>query len=481
MKNQVIGFTIGILLLIIGVAELVPALLDYNDGHSNAYDFLGCSVVSIFFGGALILSNHQRDYSLNLRETFLLTTLSWVSLSLFSALPLYFSDLDLSYTDAAFEAVSGITTTGSTVLSGLDEMSRGILLWRSLMQWIGGIGIIAFAIVVLPFLRIGGMQLFKTESSDRSQKAMPKTMDLVSSLIFVYCAITVLCIFTYSMLGMDLFNAINHAFTTISTGGYSTHDSSFGYYDSALLKYSAVFFMLLGSVPFILFVKWLFQGKFRFFYDEQCRVYLKMLAVFIIFVSIWLWMNSSYNFSENVLHASFNIVSIITTTGYAIDDYTTWGGFSVIFFLFITYLGACSGSTSGGIKVMRLIVVTKLLHLQVKRLIFPNASFAVRYQKSVITQDLMLDVMGFMGLYVVANVLLTVSLALLGLDFETSLSAAATAIANVGPGIGDTIGPAGNFANLPDTAKWLLSAGMIIGRLEIMTIMVLFTSRYWQD
>ena len=481
MTNQVIGFTIGILLLIIGVAELIPALLDYNDGHSNAYDFLGCSVVSIFFGGALILANHQRDYNLNLRETFLLTTLSWVSLSLFAALPLYFSDLDLSYTDAVFEAVSGITTTGSTVLTGLDEMSHGILLWRSLMQWIGGIGIIAFAIVILPFLRIGGMQLFKTESSDRSDKTMPRMMDLVSSLLMIYFAISFLCILTYVFLGMDLFNAINHGFTTVSTGGYSTHDTSFGFYDKPSLHYAASFFMVLGSVPFILYVKWVSQGKFHFFKDEQCRTYLKLLCVLISFLTIWLWYNSSFNFTESFQHSVFNIVSIITTTGYATDDYVTWGGFAVIFFLFITYLGACSGSTSGGIKVMRLIVVTKLLHLQIKRLIFPNAAFAVRYQKSVIRQDLMLDVMGFMGLYVVANVLLTVALALLGLDFETSLSAAATAIANVGPGIGDIIGPAGNFASLPDTAKWLLSAGMIIGRLEIMTIMVLFTPRYWQD
>ena len=481
MKNQVIGFTIGILLLIIGVAELIPAMLDYNDGHSNAYDFLGCAIVSIFFGGAFILSNYKRHYTMNLRETFLLTTLSWISLSLFSALPLYYSDLDLSYTDAAFEAVSGITTTGSTVLSGLDQMSRGILLWRSLMQWIGGIGIIAFAIVILPFLRIGGMQLFKTESSDRSDKAMPKTMDLISSLLFIYCVITVLCTLTYSVLGMDVFNAINHALTTISTGGYSTHDASFGFYDSAFIQYAGAFFMLLGSVPFILFVKWAFQGKFRFFDDEQCRVYLYLLAVLIMFLSAWLWLNSNYSLGESLLHSTFNIISVITTTGYATDDYTAWGGFAVIFFLFITYLGACSGSTSGGIKVMRLIVVTKLLHLQIRRLIFPNGAFAVRYQKRVINQGLMLDVMGFMGLYVVANVILTVLLSLLGLDFETSLSGAATAIANVGPGIGSVIGPAGNFSSLPDAAKWLLSAGMIIGRLEIMTIMVLFSSRYWQD
>jgi len=481
VNNQLIGFTLGILLLIVGVAELIPAVLDYNAGHSNAYDFLGCAIVSIFFGGALVISNRARQYNLNLKQTFMLTTLSWLCISIFAALPLYFSDLSLSFVDAFFESVSGVTTTGSTVLSGLDEMSRGILLWRSITQWIGGIGIVAFAIVIFPFLRIGGMQLFKTESSDRSDKIMPKTINLVASLLIIYCGLTALCALSYFVLGMDFFEAINHAMTTLSTGGYSTHDASFGYYDNAAVQYTAALFMFAGSIPFVLYVKYLYQGKFSFFEDEQFRVYVGVLCAMITFMAGWLWMHSDYSLIKSLQHVTFNIISVITTTGYATTDYTAWGGFAALFFFFVTFLGACSGSTSGGIKMMRLIVVTKLLNLQIKRLIFPHGIFSMRYQKRPIEVSLALNVMGFMGMFVVSNVVLAVLLSLLGLDFETSVSGAATALANVGPGIGDTIGPAGNFATLPDAAKWLLCIGMILGRLEIMTIFVLFTRTYWQD
>jgi len=480
VKYQIIGFTIGILLVIVGVAELIPALLDFKDGHLNASDFLVCSVVSIFFGGSLILANRNHKSKLNLKQTFMLTTLSWALMSLFAALPLYFSDMDFTFTDAAFEAVSGITTTGSTVINGLDDMSRGVLLWRSIMQWIGGIGIIAFAIVILPFLRIGGMQLFHTESSDQSEKTMPKTLNLVTSILIIYVALTIICAVLYNAFGMTVFNAINHAMTTVPTGGFSTHDASFGHYDSAALQYIASLFMILGSIPFVLFVKFVFQGKFEFFKDEQLKVYLSILFGLICLLSIWLWWNSAYSLSQSIQYSVFNIVSVITTTGYATIDYTAWGVFAVAFFLFITYIGACSGSTSGGIKIMRLIVATKLINWQVKRLTFPSAMFSMRYQRRVMPPSLAMDVMSFMGLYVAANVILAVALALLGLDFETAISGAATALANVGPGIGDTIGPSGNFSSLPDTAKWLLSAGMILGRLEIMTICVLFTRSYWR-
>lgn len=481
MRHQIIGFTLGLLLLIIGLAGLVPAFLDFNEGHNNAYDFLGCSIVSIFFGGALVTANQARQHTLDLKQTFMLTTLSWLFISFFAALPLYYSDLDISFTDAFFESASGITTTGSTVLSGLDDMSRGILLWRSIIQWIGGIGIIAFAIVILPFLRIGGMQLFRTESSDQSEKIMPKTISLVGSIVSIYCLLTALCTLTYMLFGMEGFEAINHAMTTIPTGGYSTHDASFGFYDSAALHYAASFFMLAGAVPFVLFVKFLYQGKFTFFQDEQFRIFIFLLIGLISLMSVWLWCHSDYSLMKSLQHSTFNIISMISTTGFATMDYTQWGGFAAAFFFFITFLGSCSGSTAGGIKIIRLIIVTKLLKLQIQRLIHPHGVFSMRYQDKPIEINVAMNVMGFLGLYVVSNVALTVILSFLGLDFETSISAAATALANVGPGIGDVIGPSGNFSTLPDTAKWLLSCAMILGRLEIMTIFVLFARTYWQD
>ncbi|MGB0720192.1 MAG: TrkH family potassium uptake protein [Bdellovibrionales bacterium] len=480
MKHSLIGLTLGIMIAMVGVAELIPALIDFAHGHNNADDFFRCAVVSIFFGGGLIIVNSGGKPHLSLRQSFLLTTLSWVCLSVTAAMPLYFSDLDLSFTDAVFESVSGVTTTGSTVLSGLDEQSHGVLLWRSIIQWIGGIGIIAFAIVILPFLSIGGMQLFQTESSDKSDKALPKTTDLVSALVQIYGLLTLLCVITYYALGMDFFDAVNHAMTTLSTGGYSTHDASFGYFKSPAMQYAASLFMLAGSIPFVLYVRFLYQGRFLFFKDEQFMALVYTLVALTVVLSVWLWASSPYSISESVQYSVFNIISVITTTGYATTDYTLWGGFAVAFFFFLTFLGACSGSTSGGIKMMRIVIVSKILRRQIKKLIYPNGTFSIRYQGRNIDNAVALNVMAFLGLFCASNVVLSVLLALLGLDFETAISGAATALANVGPGIGNVIGPAGNFASLPDTAKWLLCAGMILGRLEIMTIFVLFRREYWR-
>lgn len=481
LNSQIVGFTIGTLLVIIGITSLVPAAVDWQADHDNFSAFLKCSIISLFFGGLLILSNQNYKTSMSVKETFLLTTLSWFSISLFSALPLYFSDLDISFTDAFFEAISGITTTGSTVLSGLDKMSPGILIWRSIIQWIGGIGIVAFAIVILPFLKIGGMQLFQTESSDHSEKVMPKTNDQIKSLITVYIALTVWCILTYYALGMSMFDAINHALTTIPTGGYSTHDASFGFFQNPAIHYAGAFFMLAGGLPFVLYIKVLFNGKWDFLKDEQFTTLMLMLTAFTLILTIWLYFNQDYSLAQSFQHTLFNIISIITTTGFATTDYTLWGSFAVTFFLFLTFLGACAGSTSGGIKVMRLVIAAKILKRQIKTLIYPHGSFALHYQGKLINTSVVLTVMGFLGLYVFCNVVLTIALSLLGLDFETALSGAATAIANVGPGVGSIIGPAGNFSSLPDAAKWLLCAGMLIGRLEIMTVLVLFRYEYWKS
>lgn len=481
MRFQIIGFTLGLLITILGVTQLVPALIDWGHGHANGVIFLESAILCIFFGGGLVLSFRSAQMNITARETFLLTTLSWFGLSAFGALPLYMSDLGISYTDAFFEAASGITTTGSTVLSGLDKMSHGVLVWRSALQWIGGIGIIAFAIVLLPFLRVGGMQLFQTESSDRSDKIMPRSSSIVLSLLLVYSGITLICAMLYGMLGMTLFDAVNHAMTTISTGGYSTHDASFGYYNSPALHATASVFMLLGGLPFVLYIKLIFQGKLSFMKDEQFTTLMALLFILISGMTLWVWNHTGYSLGESLNYVSFNIISVITTTGYATIDYTTWGAFAAMFFFFLTYIGACAGSTSGGLKMIRLVIVFKALSRQIKRLLYPNAVFSLTYQRRPMGHPLVMSVFGFLGLYVASNVVLTIALSFTGLDFTTSISAAATAIANVGPGIGNVIGPAGNFSSLSDAAKWLLSFGMILGRLEVLTIMVLFTRQYWNN
>lgn len=480
MRFETVGFTIGILLLILGIALLVPAILDFEDNHPNAGVFLYCAGMCYFFGGALYLSFRGYAEKIGIREGFVLTVMSWFVLSLFAAFPLYFSHLGISFVDAFFESVSGITTTGSTVLTGLDDMSRGILIWRSIMHWVGGIGLIGFAIIILPFLRIGGMQLFRTESSDRSEKVMPRTVNIMSSLVKVYCGLTALCVLTYYALGMSMFDAVNHAMATISTGGFSTHDKSFGWFDSYALEMAAVFFMMLGGLPFALYIKMAFGHKFEFHRDAQVRGFILLFLSVISVFSMWLWNNSVYSFADSFRHVAFNVMSILTTTGFASTDYLLWGPFSGTLFFFLTYLGACAGSTSGGIKTIRLLVASAALQKEVKSLLYPHGVFSIKYEGKPVSAYIIRGVLGFLCVYLTSNMILTVALTFTGLDLVTAISGAATALANVGPGLGDIIGPAGNFSTLPDAAKWLLCAGMILGRLEIMTVLVLFTPIFWR-
>ncbi|MCB1784326.1 MAG: TrkH family potassium uptake protein [Alphaproteobacteria bacterium] len=481
MKYQIIGFTLGMILVIIGIACIVPALLDWGDPKGNTDAFIRCAIASAFFGGILIISNSGFSRDINIKQGFLITTLSWFFLGLFTSFPFYMSNINISFTDAFFESVSGITTTGSTVLHGLDDMSKGVLLWRSMIQWIGGIGIIGFAIVFLPFLRIGGMQLFRTESSDKSEKIMPRAKQIASSVFVVYLLLTSIFCLTYRVLGMSWFDAVNHAMTTISTAGYSTHDASFGYFNSYALDMAGSLFMLMSGLPFLLYVKLVYQGKFPFFSDDQFKAFIAITLGLTLIMTIWLWAHSEYSLANSFRYTIFHVSSVITTTGFATTDYLTWGPFSITFFLFISYLGGCAGSTGGGLKIMRIIIALKASDKHIKRLIHPHGVFTVRYQGTPLQNDVIKDVFGFLGLYVLANAFFTLILAWMGLDFETAISAAATAISNTGPGIGNVIGPAGNFAPLPDAAKWILCFCMILGRLEIITVFVLFRPEYWKD
>ncbi len=480
MDYKIVGFTLGLLLVILGVAELVPAALEWALSSAEASNFFMNSIICLFFGTCLILINKSFERKINIRQAFMLTSISWLFISAFAALPFYMSNLNLSYTDSFFEAMSGITTTGSTVLTRLDSMSSGILLWRSITQWIGGIGLVAFAIILLPTLRVGGMQLFQTESSDKSEKLIPRSADIMKHLLVIYIGFTVLCALSYYLEGMSLFNAINHAMTTIPTGGFSTHDASFGYYESTSMQLTAAIFMFLCGIPFILYIKLFYQNNFGFLKDEQTIIYTAIVVVLTIIMTIWIWVNEDQNLTKSFTDSIFSVVSIITTTGYTTFDYTILGSFASIFFFFLTYIGASAGSTAGGMKIMRISIVAKAVSQQTNRLLYPNGVFPIRYQGKPISQSLVNTVLGFCGLYVFFNVLLTLALSLIGLDFETAVSGAATSIANVGPGIGGTIGPVGNFSSLPDSAKWLLCLGMLIGRLEILTVMVIFTPTYWK-
>lgn len=480
MKFQIVGFTLGILITIVGAAELAPALLDLADGHANADVFLLNAVVCLFFGGSLLITNRSFEKKLDVRAAFLLTTLSWVLIAFFSALPLYQAGLGISFADAYFEVMSGYTTTGSTVLSGLDQMSRGVLFWRSLTQWIGGMGIVGFAIVFLPFLRVGGMQLFQTESSDRSDKIMPRSASVVVGIFYVYCLLTAMCIGTYFVLGMSWFDAINHAMTTIPTAGFSTHDKSFGYFENPAILYAASFYMFMSSLPFVLFVKLMYQGRFDFWRDEQVRALLVIVSVVVGAMTLWLWTVSDYSLEFSFRHSLFNLISVISTTGYASTDYMQWGNFAWVGFLMATYIGATAGSTAGGPKTMRLIIAAKVVNRQIKKMLYPNGVFVLRYQGRILDQGIVISTLAFLSFYVACNVVLTVAVTMTGVDFISAMSGVATAMGNVGAGVGEVVGPAGNFSSFPDSAKWIMSFAMMLGRLEILTVFVLFSSAYWK-
>lgn len=410
----------------------------------------------------------------------MITTLCWLAVSGFAALPLWFK-LPISYTDAFFETMSGITTTGSTILTGLDRLAHSVLIWRSLLQWFGGIGFIVVAVAVLPQLKVGGMRLFQSESSDWSEKTLPRSGAIAKRIIGTYLLMTATCAYLYLLGGMTMFEAINHAMTTVSTGGYSTSDASMGFFTSQLVIWTSTTFMILASLPFTLFVRCM-RGEYQSLHkDIQVQAFVILLVVIWLILSLWLWNNSHYSFWQALTLVSFNITSTVSTTGYAYGDYTLWGGFAKLMFFFLLCVGGCSGSTAGGIKIFRFQIGSKLLHIQLKHLIHPKACLVQNYNGQKITDDILRSLIGFSFFFILLIVVMSLLLTLCGLDPITSVSGATTAVANVGPGLGKIIGPAGNFSSLPDGAKWILSAGMLLGRLEVITVLVLFTPIFWKD
>ncbi|MDT8427842.1 MAG: TrkH family potassium uptake protein [Pseudomonadales bacterium] len=472
---------IGLLLLGLSVCMLVPALMAFFLLSGNTQAYLQAAMVSGLSGGALWLTGRifQQAHGLQSRQMFLITAGAWLLLPLFGSLPFLYAMPGISITDAVFESISGMTTTGSTVFSGLDDMAPDILLWRSMLQWLGGVGIIGMAAAVLPFLRIGGMRLFQTESSDWSEKSLPRTQTLLTRIVWVYFGISFLCLCVYLLLGMDLFNAVNHAMTTVSTGGYSTSDSSFGQFGSMAMQWAATSFMLLGSIPFVLYVRYLKDRKPGIFLDVQVKGLLGIIVIIAVLLSIPL-IQDGYGVLDAVTLAIFNLTSVITTTGYASVDYMLWGNFAIVIFLFATFIGGCSGSTSGGVKIFRIQLCLMLIAEQFQRAVHPRAEIARKYNGHPVSDDIVTSLVVFLFVMIIALVLLTLLLSSQQLDIITSLSGAATALMNVGPGLGDIIGPAGNFSSLTPLAKWALCFGMIIGRLEFMTILILFTVSFWR-
>ncbi len=461
-------------------AMVLPAVIDVADGHENWRVFFTSAVFTFFIGGLLILvANDDSPPRLGVKEGFFLTTLCWIVLTAFAAIPI--AGLGLSYTDAYFEAMSGLTTTGSTVLTRLDDLPRGILLWRAILQGLGGLGIIVMAIIMLPFLRVGGMQLFQMEQSDRSEKVMPRAAELTLAIAGIYLAMIVACIAMYRLFGMTPFDAICHGLTTVATAGFSTHDESFGFFKSAPLEWICIFFMILGALPFVVFIKAIRGHPSALLKDTQVRGFLMFLGSVCLIMSAWLATVHGLPFGEALRKATFNVTSIVTTTGYASDDYSQWGPFAVGIFFLLMFVGGCSGSTSGGIKIYRLQVTSLLTRSHFVHLMSPNRVVTLVYNGRRLPSDVPFSVVAFLAIYMSTVGLFTVTLAAMGLDLVTALSAAAQAVGNVGPGLGDYVGPSGNYASLPSAAKWVLSAAMLLGRLELFTVLVLLRIEFWRN
>ena len=475
-----VGYVIGLLVASLGATMAVPLAVDIWAANGHAAVFVESAMLTILTGGlmALACANGVGD-RLTIQQTFILTTAVWVALPIFAAIPFHQGATDATITDAFFEAMSGLTTTGSTVFIDLDELPDGLLLWRSMLQWFGGIGIIVVAMVFLPELRVGGMQIFRSEAFDTAGKVLPRAAEIASRISIVYVILTAACAMSYYGVGMPFFDAVNHALTTVATGGFSTHDASFGGFKGAP-EYVAALFMVLASLPFVRYVQLLAGSSQPLFVDSQVRMFLVTLIVLVATISGYLLVNDDAPLTTLVREATFNITSIITGTGYSSTDYQLWGAFPIAMFFFVGLIGGCAGSTCCSIKIFRYQILFAAISNQIRRIHSPHGVFQPKYDGRTITEDVISSVMAFLTLFVVTLGVLSVLLSMTGLDFLTSISGAAAAIANIGPGLGDIIGPAGTFEPLNDMAKWLLIVGMLVGRLELMVVMVLFTSRFWR-
>ena len=479
MSNyKTVFFTLGILQIILGIFMFIPIIAQFFYQEIDS-SFFGASIVTIIFGTLFFLSNLDHENKLNLQQAFLLTALSWLSVAIFGSLPFFFSNLDFSFTNAFFESMSGITTTGSTIIANLENMPKSILLWRAILQWLGGIGIIIMAITLMPIMNVGGMQLFKISSNDSSEKVLPKSKEIAVRLIYIYSALTMMCALTYYVFGMSFFDSITHSMTTLATGGFSNYNESIGFFDSLAIEISAMFFIILGSLPFISYIKFINGNRDIFFSDTQIITFFKIIFISIIILSIYLIFNSSETY--NIRSIFFNVISILTGTGYVNAQFDNWGGFSLLIFLSLMFIGGCAGSTTCGVKIFRFQILYLFITNQLKKIIYPKGVFIIKYNQSSIDEKFISSIISFIFFYFVIFLVLTALLSLTGLDFVTAISGAATSISNVGPGLGSEIGPNGNFSSLPDVSKWILSLGMILGRLELFAILVLFLPSFWRN
>ena len=471
----------GLCGIYLAAAMFLPAAIDLYYGNRDWQLFAACGFMVGSFSLACTLATRGSTPVVSKRLAFFIVNVLWALFSLVGALPLYLSPLGLTFSQSLFESISAITTTGSTVIAGLDNAAPGILFWRSLLHWMGGIGIVALGLFVLPFLRVGGMSFFKLESSDTGDKPFAKLATFTRAFLAVYVGLTLACTIAYDMTGMGHFDALNHAMATVATGGFSTHDASFGYFQSLPLMWVGTVFMTVCSLPFSIMILFAVRRRTDTLFDPQVGFFLGYLCVFSGLLGVYHYVHNDVTLPVALTHSFFNIASILSTTGFASEDYTLWGPFAVALALFATFLGGCSGSTAGGIKAYRVLIIMSVINTGLKKLLYPNAIYPVRYGRKSVDPDIVKGIFLFVSLYMAIWVAGSLILTLLGYDLLTAISASITCLSNVGPGIGHVIGPAGNFSTISDPALNVLSVLMLLGRLEVLTVLVLFLPIFWKN
>ncbi len=465
---------VGFLLFIPLFAELI---YQTESWQSYAVPIL----LYLIVGGSLVITNRNVELKISIKEAFIITVLSWLLLAILCSVPFIYTQSNLSIVDSLFESMSGITTTGATVIDNIENLSKGILIWRALLQWLGGIGIVVIALFILPFLRVGGMQLFHLEGDDPYDKFLPKISSVASKIVMIYIMLTLLLFCLYYINGMSLFDALAHSFTTISTGGFSTYNDSIGYFDNYGILIIAIVFMVIGSLPFLVIAQTSMINIFAVIKDHQVRVFLTIL---LLSISIIFLLAQSYvdgNSFQKFITIAFNSISIISGTGYVSDNFENWGNYASVLFLILMFIGGCAGSTTGGLKVFRFQILFKYIKLHMRKILQPHSVMVSHFNKKKIPESTYESVMSFFFLYILTFVVSALLLSFSGLDFLTCISAAASAISNVGPGLGEVIGPEGNYSPLSDYSKLVLIFTMFLGRLEMLTILVLFLPSFWKN
>ena len=480
MSNyKTVFFTLGILQIILGAFMSIPIITQFLYAEFDS-SFVIASIITLIFGILFLISNLDYEKKIDLHQAFLITSLSWITVAIFGSLPFFFSNLNLTFTDSFFESMSGITTTGSTIITNLENTPKSILIWRALLQWLGGIGIIVMAITLMPLMNVGGMLLFKVLNSDSSNEILPSSKEISIKLILIYISLTFICGLSYKIFGMSVFDSITHSMTTIATGGFSNYNDSIGYFNSYKIEVVAILFIILGSIPFISYIKYISGNKKIFLKDSQIMTFVKLIFTSILILFIYLLFKDGIFSFSNLRSITFNVVSILTGTGYVTKEFDQWGSFPLFYFLILMFIGGCAGSTACGIKIFRVQILFRFIINQLKKIIYPRGIFIIKYENNNVDDKFLASIISFIYLYIIIFFILTALLTLTGLDFITSISGAATSISNVGPGLGSLIGPNGNFSQLPEISKWILSLGMILGRLELFAILTLLLPSFWR-